>query len=131
MAAGSKEKVLDVARDLFYRNGYQATSVDDIIAEARVSKSNFYYHFKSKEALGLAVIEQRREDFENHITSVLLEGPPSPIERISRFLNRIAESHDIQTTGCPFGNLIAEMSEHSEILRCQLSDIFGSLTAII
>lgn len=132
MVAGSKCRILEVARDLFYRKGYQAASVDDIIAGARVSKSNFYYHFRSKEDLGLAVVSQRRKQFEDRIAASLVDGPPSPRERLAQFLMRIPDSRETESTGgCPFGNLVAEMAEHSERLRCQLSEMFGDLLALI
>lgn len=46
-----KQRLLQVAEDLFVRYGYRKTSVDDIVREASVAKGTFYLHFKSKEAL--------------------------------------------------------------------------------
>ena len=54
---GNREKLLEAATAILGRNGYQATSVDEILEAARVAPSNFYYHFKSKEDLGLEVLE--------------------------------------------------------------------------
>ena len=45
--------------DLFHDHGYQGTGLEDILSSSGVCKSNFYYHFKSKEELGLKVIERR------------------------------------------------------------------------
>src|ERR1044071_7356436 len=129
MATGSRDRILEVALDQFYRRGYLATSVDDIIEAAGVSKSNFYYHFKSKEELGIEVVTQRRRQLEERVASILVAGLPSPKARLEAFMNQIAEAHT--STGCPFGNLVAEMSEHSEKLRCLLSDMFGDLAKII
>ena len=126
----SKEKILQVACDSFYRNGYQATSVDDIIREAGVSKSNFYYHFKSKEDLGLAVLDQRKEDFQAVLGRTLDNPALSPQARLLQFLAFLVEAQEsrLEKGGCPFGNLVAEMAEHSERFRCRLSDMFGGLT---
>jgi AcrR family transcriptional regulator len=46
-----RERVLDAAVDLFARQGYDATSVNQVIAQAGVAKGGFYHHFASKEAL--------------------------------------------------------------------------------
>jgi len=131
VANGSKEKILQAARDLFYRNGYLATSVDNIIAQSGVSKSNFYYHFKSKEDLGIAVLELHRENFQTVLDSILLNHSLTPKERLQRYFDFLVEAQDsrLEKGGCPFGNLVAEMTEHSERFRCLLSTMFGGLTS--
>lgn len=132
MAIGSRVKILETAKELFYRNGYLASSVDDIIAQARVSKSNFYYHFKSKEDLGLEVLRNRCLEFHEGIECSLLNDELRPLDRLGRFFALVAETREAKTSGgCPFGNLVAEMSEHSERFRKQLSDMFGSLAGAI
>src|SRR5512141_2380504 len=114
MAAGSKEKLLQVSRDLFYRNGFLATSADDIIAHAKVSKSNFYYHFRSKEDLGLAVLDARCGELGHRVAASLRNRGLRPVERLRRFVVPLLDSQSAhEPGGCPFGNLVAEMSEHS------------------
>ena len=54
----SKERLLASARELIHENGFQQTSVDEILKKSGVTKSNFYYHFKSKEELGLIILER-------------------------------------------------------------------------
>ena len=46
-----KDRVLDAAVDLFARQGYDATSVAQVISRAGVTKGGFYHHYASKEAL--------------------------------------------------------------------------------
>lgn len=129
----SREKILQVALEQFYRAGYQATSVDDIIAQASVSKSNFYYHFKSKEELGTEVLSIRGTEFGRLLGKTLCNGELSPKERLRSFLEFLHRTQDasLSKSGCPFGNLVAEMAEHSEKFRCQLSEVFGSLTRTV
>ena len=50
--------ILQKAFDIIYANGYQTTSIDDIIATTKVTKGAFYYHFKSKDEMGLAIINE-------------------------------------------------------------------------
>ena len=47
--ATTKEEILQTACRLVYRQGFNNTSLDDILRESGVGKGNFYYHFKSKE----------------------------------------------------------------------------------
>jgi TetR/AcrR family transcriptional repressor of nem operon len=128
----SREKILDVSLDLFYRNGYQATSVDDIIAQAKVSKSNFYYHFRSKEDLGLEVLDQRRSALMESLDCMLGDCGECARERLDRFVDHLVETQEVERNGgCPFGNLVAEMADHSERFRCHLVDVFAGLTTRI
>src|SRR2546421_3136731 len=116
----SREKILLVSHEQFYRNGYLATSVDDIIAAAKVSKSNFYYHFKSKEDLGIEVLQQRGREFAEDLDRILAVEVGTPRERLHRFVDVMVEAQDnrLEKCGCPFGNLVAEMAERSERIRC-------------
>jgi AcrR family transcriptional regulator len=51
LGSSARSRVLDAAVDLFARQGYDATSVAEVIGQARVAKGGFYHHFASKEAL--------------------------------------------------------------------------------
>lgn len=56
--APTKEKLLDAATKLMLSQGFEATSVDEIIAEADASKGSFFHFFKSKNALGKEVLKR-------------------------------------------------------------------------
>lgn len=58
-ADGARERILGAAYDLFSREGVRTVGVDRIIAEAGVAKATLYRHFRSKDALILAVLERR------------------------------------------------------------------------
>lgn len=47
----TKSRIVKAAWNLFYKNGYDNTTVDDIIAASKTSKGTFYHYFKGKEAL--------------------------------------------------------------------------------
>lgn len=55
----ARDHILDVASDLFYREGIRAVGVDTIIAHATVAKMTFYKHFKSKEVLVVEYLKRR------------------------------------------------------------------------
>ena len=54
----ARERIIDVAGPLFYREGYRAIGVDRVIAEASVAKATFYNHFPAKDDLIVAWIEK-------------------------------------------------------------------------
>lgn len=57
-----RKELLDAALELFYKRGYDKTSVNDIIAKVGVTKGAFYYHFKSKdEVLDTIALQQAQE----------------------------------------------------------------------
>jgi TetR/AcrR family transcriptional regulator, transcriptional repressor for nem operon len=58
--AENRERIVAAADRLFYERGFQATSFSDIAEAAGVPKGNFYYYFKTKDALLEGVIDWRR-----------------------------------------------------------------------
>ncbi|MBK9928116.1 MAG: TetR/AcrR family transcriptional regulator [Anaerolineales bacterium] len=63
----TRTKILDAAIKLFSNNGYNKASVDDICAEAGISKGAFYHHFKSKQELFLAILDGWLKAIDNAI----------------------------------------------------------------
>ena len=69
---GARERILVAAQELFYANGYSATSVASIAEAARMTTPNLYWHFPSKQALLVEVLDRaQRVGLE-----VLLQGIP-------------------------------------------------------
>lgn len=64
-----RQHLIDTAYRLFNEHGYHATGIDRILAESGVSKATLYKHFRSKEELILAVLQQRHAQF-----MAMLEG---------------------------------------------------------
>ncbi len=54
----TRTKILDVAQDAVLAKGFDATSIEEIVAGAEITKSGFFYHFPDKNALALALIER-------------------------------------------------------------------------
>src|SRR5262250_735250 len=58
-----RERLVAVAVELFYRRGFGAVGVDQIIEAAGVTKTTFYKHFEGKDDLMVAAV-QRRDEWE-------------------------------------------------------------------
>jgi TetR/AcrR family transcriptional regulator, transcriptional repressor for nem operon len=70
-STATRARLLEAARDVIRAKGYTGTTVDDICAEAKVSKGSFFHHFASKEELGVAAIEA----FDAMATALFAEAP--------------------------------------------------------
>lgn len=69
-SAATRQKILQAALSLFSQSGYDATGVAEICRAAGVSKGAFYYHFPSKQALFLDLLEGWLADLDQQLASL-------------------------------------------------------------
>ena len=77
-AVDTKTRILDAAEKLFGKNGFDATSLRDITAEADVNLAAVNYHFQSKDSLIDAVIARRIEPVNQKRLDMLESAGPDP-----------------------------------------------------
>ena len=58
-----KDHIIEIASQLFYKNGYNSTGINEIIAKADIAKATLYHHFPSKETICIAYLEKRHRAF--------------------------------------------------------------------
>lgn len=123
----TKHKVLMTARELFYLNGYNNTSMDDIVKASKVKKGNIYFHYQNKEALGYAVMDSYLDDEIRTIEDVF-SGPGSPMGRIYRLFENFRRHLADRGCrgGCPVGNFAIEMSDIHNGFRKKVNRIFDA-----
>ena len=73
-SASTQRALIDVARDLFSRKGYAGTSLDEIVAGARVTKGALYHHFSGKQALFEAVFDRVEEDASKRVRKAMRDA---------------------------------------------------------
>lgn len=126
----NRDKLIDTAAQLFHSHGFEGTSIDMLMKTSGVSRSNFYYYFESKEALGLLAIEKAASEFKETILSkTILNLDLNPLERLDGFYEEIISYQqflfsEFCNAGCFFGNLALEQSAVNEKFRSALSDFF-------
>ncbi len=126
----NREKLINVASRLLHSHGFEGTSIDMIMRESGVCRSNFYYYFESKEALGLLAIEKAASEFEERmLLKTLFNKDLNPLERLDGFYREAISLQrslfsDPPYAGCFFGNLALEQSGINEKFRSVLSDYF-------
>lgn len=113
---GPKQRILETAQRLFYREGIRGTGVDRIIAEAGVTKVTFYRQFSSKDALIEAFLEIRHDRWIAAFRDMLANGrdAQSPRERRTSPLGPVLRAareliHASTFRGCAFANTVAEV----------------------
>ncbi|MFC7345126.1 TetR family transcriptional regulator [Chryseobacterium zhengzhouense] len=104
--------ILQKAFELIYTNGYQTTSVDEIIATTQVTKGAFYYHFKTKDEMGLAIINELMiPNFKNTFIEPF-QNIVNPLDAIYDLMyNLLMENDTLKVEyGCPASNFTQEMA---------------------
>jgi TetR/AcrR family transcriptional repressor of nem operon len=83
----ARQRLLAAATDLVRRQGFAATSVDDLCAAAGVTKGAFFHHFASKDALGAAVVEHWTETTAAMFAAHPYNSLPDPLDRVFAYID--------------------------------------------
>jgi AcrR family transcriptional regulator len=114
-ASSVRERILEVAYELFSRRGVRDVGVNELISRSGVAKASFYRHFASKDELVLAFLERRDRQWtvEKIITEARRRGE-SPEEQLLAIFDVFADwfaRDDFEA--CSFVNILLEMgAEH-------------------
>jgi AcrR family transcriptional regulator len=88
----TRTKIMEAASKLFSNRGYNKASVDDICEEAGISKGAFYHHFKSKQALILALLDGWLQFVDNAIEASKDKTVPETFMQMTQAFPYIFES---------------------------------------
>lgn len=120
----TRDQIVEAADQLFYQRGYDHTSFADIAEVVRISRGNFYYHFKTKDEILDAVIDARLANTQAMLDRWEAEGA-TPEDRIRSFIHiLIANRADIERYGCPIGTLCTELSKLGHASQAGAAGLF-------
>jgi TetR/AcrR family transcriptional repressor of nem operon len=120
----TRDRIVEAADRLFYRQGYEHTSFSDIADAVRISRGNFYYHFKTKDEILDAVIGVRMTGTQAMLDHWDLEGK-QPADRIRSFMHMlIGNQADITRYGCPVGTLCTELAKLNHPSHADANGLF-------
>lgn len=112
MKESPKERILNVAFNLFYKEGIRAVGIDRIIADSGVAKASFYRNFPTKDHLIVAYLERRSEVRLEAIEKVKKQFPDSPKQQLYTLLEELVERmKSPHYRGCSFMNAIVEFPD--------------------
>ena len=124
----TRERILDAAMYLFWKNGYHATGMAEVLKRAHARSGSFYYFFESKESVLEAVLDQYLESLENVIVQPAFARHRDPIDRIfaivAGYRKRVIGT-DFQY-GCPLGRLALEIDPLQRRARGKLAANFDA-----
>lgn len=121
----TRTAILEAAYREMYEHGFQAASLERILANTKVTKGALYYHFPNKQALGLAVVREVIAETILARNARPMESTDDPIPVLIDLIDsRLAScSRDEMVFGCPMNNLIQEMSPLDGDFRSVLQGI--------
>lgn len=125
------QRILRTAQDLFYRNGYRATGINEIIEKSGVAKATFYAHFPSKEALALAYVTSMNAKEIRNIEAALaaLPGPYEKLLGLLEFLIPWSEETDYR--GCAYLNISTEVPDHQHPVRHETGNHYRTVRTLV
>ncbi len=115
-----RQHIIETASNLFYRNGYNLTGINEIIREAGIAKATLYNHFASKEDICLAYLQYKNEVFRKDIKNFVNEANNGEhrLYALFEFLNKFFDQKDFN--GCWCLNTVAELPHGNERIRNEI-----------
>jgi len=123
-----RDRLLDAADRLFYREGVRAVGIDRVLAEAGAAKASLYQHFGCKDQLVASYLQRRTRDARTAIEAYLADTPPP--QRALKFFDWVvewAESQDFR--GCPLQHTVSELTDAAHPARAIAVDQRAWFTA--
>jgi TetR/AcrR family transcriptional repressor of nem operon len=126
--ASTRERLVTTAMDLFWRKGYESTSVADVLQQAKVNSGSLYHYFPGKRELLLAVLDAYHAGIEPMLLEPAWNGVEDPVERIFALLGRYRQGLAMTqcTYACPIGSLALEIHEPDPPVRKALARNFDA-----
>jgi len=110
--ADTRERIVEAARELFFKQGYTATGIAQVLKASDANSGSLYHFFPSKEDLLVAVLEKYRSMLEPRVLKPAFDRVRDPIKRLFAVLEGyrlLLEATNFEL-GCPIGNLALEVS---------------------
>lgn len=135
-AEATRLRIIDAAVVLFDERGFSGTNLNLIIRRAGVSAGAFYYHFRSKDEVAFAIIEQVAQRMAD-LRTALVGSPEAGLEKVIEMTFRLSAILDQDRSYWVAAYLEHTMARHdrqgihdvSDRLRTLLSDIAGTIRA--
>ncbi|MGP4075925.1 TetR/AcrR family transcriptional regulator [Halobacillus sp. K22] len=120
-----RREIINTTAELIHTKGYEATKLSDILKASDIGKGQFYHYFASKRELGLAIVDHYVAMWNHELIQGVFLSPISSKEKMDKMLEWAVNYHESipRISGCPFGNLAIEMSEHDEEFRSKINGL--------
>jgi TetR/AcrR family transcriptional regulator, transcriptional repressor for nem operon len=129
----TRTRILDAALKIVRQKGFGATRIDDLCAEAGVTKGAFFHHFHDKEAMGIAAARHWSAMTGGFFATAPYHQPEAPLDRVLAYVDfRIAILQGAPADfTCFAGTTLQEMHEASPAIRAACADAIFSHAATL
>lgn len=128
MPSNLKERILQAASELFYRQGIRATGVDAIVKAAGTTKMSLYHYFPSKNDLVLAHLRKSGLEMDNRISSGVSRRAADPETRLLAVFDVFDELLALdEFRGCPFINAATEAAADDDPFKRASAEFYQKL----
>ncbi|HET6812762.1 MAG TPA: TetR/AcrR family transcriptional regulator [Actinomycetota bacterium] len=116
----TRRRILEVAAEAFADRGYAGTSLSDVLKASGVTKGGFYFHFPSKEALALAALRHKQEQWTSAVMAAVLRHPRA-VDQLDAMVEALCDLHEQDRACRAISRLCTELGDGHPELRPQLS----------
>jgi AcrR family transcriptional regulator len=115
----TRRRILEVAAEAFAVRGYAGTSLNDVLKASAVTKGGFYFHFPSKEALALATLRHKQEQWAGVVMAAVMRRPHA-VEQLQAMVEALCDLHEQDRACRAISRLCTELGDEHPELRPQL-----------
>jgi len=115
----TRRRILEVAAEAFADRGYAGTSLSDVLQASGVTKGGFYFHFPSKEALALATLRHKQEQWTGVVMAAVLRHPGA-LDQLDAMVEALCDLHEQDRACRAISRLCAELGDERPELRPRL-----------
>ena len=125
----TRSKIMDAAQKMVLDVGLSGTSVEKVIDEAGVTKSTFFYHFKTKHDLAAALIERYAEDDRHHCSDAMAKAEQlarDPLQQLLIFVGlfiEMTDKLDEPFPGCLYASYCYQSGAISADIMSRINDM--------
>ncbi|MBT2622562.1 TetR/AcrR family transcriptional regulator [Chryseobacterium sp. ISL-6] len=116
------DKIIDTAERLFYKQGYNITGINQVIAEADIAKASLYKHFDSKADLLLAYMQRFHKDWLNRL-EIRINKESDPKQKLLAIFDHMTERQLYREyRGCAFVKANNEAGDSNERVLAEIQN---------
>jgi TetR/AcrR family transcriptional repressor of nem operon len=128
----TKRRLLDATMKLMLKQGFTATTVDQICAEADLTKGSFFHYFKTKDEIGEGTLDHFYSRQQQQFAGAKFVKLADPLEKIHGLLDFVIQSmKSPQTQSCLCGNLAQELAHTHPRFRASCDEKFSGFAKFI